>query len=218
MLGIFAIAFLTTHMAAMRVPLLGCSWPVLALPIAYGFIILRERRQMETTQKEHLPSERKLTQLPALHFYSGLGILCALIIGGGIILSMLGSRMALPPAQGGFGLEATLIGTIFLAVSTSLPELVISFSSVRMGFLDMAVGNVLGSNLFNLLIIFVADVAMRGNSMLGNASENHWASVGLIFLLTLLAALLLRARRTSESITVACVMILFYIAAMSYFA
>jgi cation:H+ antiporter len=218
MLGIFAIAFLTTHRTAMRVPLLGCSWPVLALPVAYGFIIRRERRQMETTQKEHLPSESRLAQLPALHFYSVLGILCALIIGGGILLSMLGSRMALPPEQGGFGLEATLIGTIFLAISTSLPELVISFSSVRMGFLDMSIGNVLGSNLFNLLIIFVADIAMRGNSMLSNASKNHWASVGLIFLLTLLAAALLRARNKRESITVACVMILFYIAAMSYFA
>ncbi|HSR88677.1 MAG TPA: hypothetical protein VLL07_06955 [Pontiella sp.] len=218
MLGIFAIAFLTTRMAAMRVPLLGCSWPVLALPVAYGLIIRRERRQMEPAQKEHLPSESKLTQLPALHFYSMLGLLCALIIGGGILLSMLGSRMALPPEQGGFGLEASLIGTIFLAISTSLPELVISFSSARMGFLDMSVGNVLGSNLFNLLIIFFADIAMRGNSMLVNASPNHWASVGMIFLLTLLSAVLLRARRTSESITVACVMILLYIAVMSYFA
>jgi cation:H+ antiporter len=169
-------------------------------------------------QKEHLPPEGRLTQLPAARFYSVLGLLCALIIGGGILLSMLGSRMALPPEQGGFGLEATLIGTLFLAISTSLPELVISFSSIRLGFLDMSIGNVLGSNLFNLLIIFVADVAMRGNSMLRNASPNHWASVGLIFLLTLLAAALLRARRTSESITVACVMILLYIAAMLFFA
>jgi Ca2+/Na+ antiporter len=205
-------------MTAMRVPLLGCSWPVLALPMAYGFIIRREHLHMEAVQKEHLPSESRLTQLPAPHFYSVLGLLCALIIGGGILLSMLGSRMALPPEQGGFGLEASLIGTIFLAISTSLPELVISFSSIRMGFLDMSIGNVLGSNMFNLLIIFVADVAMRGNSMLRNASPNHWASVGLIFLLTLLAAALLRARRTSESITVACVMILLYIAAMLFFA
>jgi cation:H+ antiporter len=218
MLGIFAIAFLTTNMSPMRVPLLGCSWPVLALPIFYGFMIRREHRQLETEQKEHLPSGSKLAQLPALHFYSVLGALCACIIGGGILLSMLGSRMALPPDQGGFGLEATLIGTIFLAISTSLPELVISISSVRMGFLDMSVGNVLGSNMFNLLIIFAADVAMRGGSMLRNASPNHWASVGLIFLLTLLAAALLRARNTRESTTVACVMILLYIAAISYFA
>ena len=218
MLGIFAAAFLTTNMASMRVPLLGCSWAVLALPIVYGFIIRREHRQLELEQHDHLPAEGQLAQLPAIRFYSALGLLCGCIIGGGILLSMLGSRMALPPEQGGFGLEASLIGTLFLAVSTSLPELVISFSSVRMGFLDMSVGNVLGSNMFNLLIIFVADVAMRSGSMLRNASPNHWASVGLIFLLTLLAAALLRARRIRESVTVACVMILLYVAAMSFFA
>jgi len=219
MLVFFSIAFLTTNMAAMRVPILGCSWPVLALPIAYTIMIKREHRQLQVLpHEEHLPSEGKLTQLPAFRFYSALALLCALIIGGGILLSMLGSRMALPPEQGGFGLEATLIGTLFLAVSTSLPELVISFSSVRMGFLDMSVGNVLGSNMFNLLIIFAADVAMRGGSMLRNASPSHWTSVGLIVLLTLLAAVLLRARRPAESVTVACVMILFYIAAISLFA
>ena len=217
MLGIFSVAFLTTNMTALRVPLLGCSWPVLALPIAYGFIIRREHRQLETVQQEHLPSGSKLAQLPAPHFYSVLGVLCACISGGGILLSMLGSRMALPPEQGGFGLEATLIGTIFLAISTSLPELVISISSVRMGFLDMSVGNVLGSNMFNLLIIFAADVAMRGGSMLRNASSKNWTSVFLILILTLLAGALLRARRIRESVSVACVMILIYIAAMSLF-
>ena len=218
MLGIFSVAFLTTNSAAMRVPLLGCSWPVLALPIVYGFIIRREHRQLETEQKEHLLSGSRLAHLPAFRFYSVLGLLCACIIGGGILLSMLGSRMALPPEQGGFGLEASLIGTLFLAVSTSLPELVISFSSVRMGFLDMSVGNVLGSNMFNLLIIFFADVAMRGGSMLRHASPRNWTSVCLILILTLLAGALLRARRIRESVTVACVMILLYIAAMSVFA
>jgi cation:H+ antiporter len=218
MLGIFSIAFLTTNMTAMRVPLLGCSWPVLALPIVYGLIIRREHRQLGTKQQEHLPSESKLAHLPALRFYSTLGLLCACIVGGGILLSMLGSRMSLPPEQGGFGLEATLIGTIFLAISTSLPELVISFSSVRMGFLDMSVGNVLGSNMFNLLIIFFADLAMRSGSMLRHASSKNWASVLLILVLTLLAGALLRARHIRESVTVACVMILLYITVMSFLA
>lgn len=220
MLGIFSIAFLTTNMAALRAPLIGCSWPVLALPIAYGFIIRREHRQLLLAPpvEEHLPNEGKLTQLPASHFYGVLALLCACIIGGGILLSMLGGRMALPPEQGGFGLEASLIGTLFLAISTSLPELVISFSSVRMGFLDMSVGNVLGSNMFNLLIIFCADVAMRGGSMLRHASPNHWASVVLILILTLLAAALLRARRPRECVTVASVMLLLYIATMIFFS
>lgn len=218
LLGIFAIAFLTTGRSGLRVPLLGCSWPVLALPVVYAFMIKREHAHHKEEEKPHLPSESRLAKLPAARFYTVLSLLCACIIGGGILLSFLGGRMALPPEQGGFGLEASLIGTLFLAIATSLPELVISFSSVRMGFLDMSVGNVLGSNMFNLLIIFCADVAMRGGSMLRHASPIHWASVGLIFVLTLLAAVLLRARRTSESVTVAFVMVLIYIAAMLFVA
>lgn len=218
MLGVFAIAFATAKLGGMRVPLLGCSWPVLALPVAYALILRREHRQQvaAAAADAHLPTEQKLAQSPAVHFYSVLAGLCALIVGGGIVLSILGSRMALPPEQGGFGLEASVIGTIFLAISTSLPELVISFSSVRMGFLDMSVGNVLGSNMFNLLIIFVADTALRTNSLLRQASAKNWTSVGMILLLTLLAGLLLRTRTRTAATATAALMVAAYVAAMAF--
>jgi len=218
MLALFAVAFLAAGLGELQMPGLRCSWPTLLLPIAYGLILRREHRQQTKTEPEtQLPSETRLAQHPALHFYSVLALLCLLIIGGGIILSILGARMALPPEQGGFGLEASLIGTFFLAISTSLPELVISFASVRMGFLDMAVGNVLGSNLFNLLIIFMADIAMRGGSLLTHASPKNWTSAGLILLLTLLGGGLLRTRTHKASTTVAAAMVALYIAAMVVF-
>jgi cation:H+ antiporter len=220
MLGIFAISYLASNFGNWTVPGLDCSLLVLALPILYGFILHREHKQHKESgdeEEEHLPEEDKLAHVPAGKFYSILSSLCALIILGGIILSILGARMALPPEQGGFGLEASLIGTIFLAISTSLPELVISFASIRLGFLDMAVGNVLGSNMFNLLIIFVADVAMRQASLLEQASRKHWTSVALIFVLTGMAALLLRTKSPKASIPLAAGMILVYAAAMTFF-
>ncbi|MEN8254077.1 MAG: hypothetical protein ABFR33_01275 [Verrucomicrobiota bacterium] len=217
LLAVFAGAFLVSGASGSIVPGLHCSWGVLLLPAAYGIFLRREHRQQREAKIEtHLPSEQMLTQLPAPRFYSVLGVLCLLIIGGGIMLSILGSRMALPAEQGGFGLEASLIGTIFLAISTSLPELVISIASVRMGFLDMAVGNVLGSNMFNLLIIFAADVAMRGGSLLRHASSKHWTSVGLILLLTLLASLLLRSRNRVAATATAAAMFAIYIAALAF--
>ncbi len=217
LLAVFAGAFFASGAGESIVPGLHCSWGVLLLPIAYGIFLWREHRRQKKTQKEdHLPSEQVLTHLPASRFYSVLGGLCLLLIGGGILLSILGSRMALPPEQGGFGLEASLIGTVFLAISTSLPELVISIASVRLGFLDMAVGNVLGSNMFNLLIIFAADMAMRGGSLLHQASSRHWASVGQIFLLTLLASLLLRSRSRGAATAIAAAMFAIYIAALAF--
>ena len=218
MLAIFSIAFLLADVAAWQVPVIGCSFPVLALPVFYIFALLREHRQMkQEPESEHLPSEDRLTQLPAGRFYSVLALFSGLIVGGGVLLSILGARMSLPPEQGGFGLEATLIGTLFLAISTSLPELVISISSIRMGFLDMSVGNVLGSNMFNLLIIFIADTALRGHSLLRQAASSHWMSVALILLLTLLAAVLLRTKTRKASTAVAAAMVGLYIAAMALF-
>lgn len=219
LLGIFSLAYAASHPGSWIVPGLDCNWLVLLLPMAYCFMLVREHRQHKEQEHDepHLPEETKLAQLPASRFYSVLLVLCGLIIAGGIILSILGSRMALPPDQGGFGLEASMIGTIFLAISTSLPELVISFASIRMGFLDMAVGNVLGSNMFNLLIIFVADVAMRKAGLLENASSKHWTSVVLILLLTFCAGALLRTRTRKASAPIAAGMIILYIIAMAIF-
>ncbi len=217
LLALFALAFAVSGSIKGLVPGLQCSWATLLLPIAYGFILRREHRQhTEDETEEVLPEEQALTHQPALRFYSILGGLCGLIILGGISLSMLGSRMALPAEQGGFGLEASLIGTVFLAISTSLPELVISFASVRLGFLDMAVGNVLGSNMFNLLIIFAADLALRGRNLLAYASSKNWTSVGLIVLLTLLAGGLLRTRQHVATLALAITMVVAYIAALAF--
>jgi len=167
---ILLLLFSTAFWGAGKLPLvpwLECSILTLLLPIAYAFILRREHQNQKMAKIEEKPEEEQaLAHLSPLRFYTVLSLLCALIIIGGILLSILGSRMALPAAQGGFALEASLIGTLFLAVSTSLPELVISFSSIRLGFLDMAVGNVLGSNIFNLLIIFVSDIAMRKTDLL----------------------------------------------------
>jgi cation:H+ antiporter len=217
LLALFSVSFMLSQAHAFRLPLLNCGPVTLLLPLAYAaFLVLEHRRQPADQEKEEsLPEESRLTQMPATRFYSTLLGLCALIILGGIALSLLGSRMALPPEEGGFGLEASFIGTLFLAVSTSLPELVISFSALRLGLLDMAVGNVLGSNMFNLLIIFAADVTMRKGNLLAEASSKNWTSVLLIFLLSALATGLLRLHTSRKSLLFAVIMILAYILSLS---
>jgi cation:H+ antiporter len=217
LLAVFSAAFMAAERTEWLVPGLRCSAGVLLLPVVYFICLRREHGQHKQADSGSLlPVEQALTRVSATRFYSVLAGLSLLIIGGGIMLSILGSRMSLPPAQGGFGLEASLIGTVFLAISTSLPELVISLSSVRMGFVDMAVGNVLGSNMFNLLIVFAADTAMREGSLLRHASGVHWVSVLQIVLLTLLAGLLLRSRSRLLSTAVAAAMIFVYIAVLLF--
>lgn len=71
------------------------------------------------------------------------------------------------------GLQESFVGTVFLALSTSLPELAVSLKAVRIGAIDMAVGNILGSNLFNVLILAFDDLAYAQGLLLADASASH---------------------------------------------
>lgn len=71
------------------------------------------------------------------------------------------------------GLGGTFVGTTLVAMSTSLPELVASLAAVRMGAFDLAVGNVFGSNAFNMVLLIPLDVAYRKGSLLAAVSPNH---------------------------------------------
>lgn len=80
------------------------------------------------------------------------------------------------------GMTATFIGTSLVAITTSLPELVVSISAVRLGAFDLAVGNLFGSNAFNMAAFFFADLAYRGGGLLSTVSSTHaltalWAIV-----------------------------------------
>ncbi|OGW25558.1 MAG: sodium:proton exchanger, partial [Nitrospirae bacterium GWC2_42_7] len=55
------------------------------------------------------------------------------------------------------GLGQSFVGNIFIALSTSLPEVVVCFTAVRMGAVDLAIGNLFGSNIFNIFILGIDD-------------------------------------------------------------
>ena len=140
-------------------------------------------RNGEGTSAE-VPADSRLLAMSDLRFYGSLAVLAVVIVLCGIWLATIGDRMALPRDQGGFGLGQSFVGTFFLAISTSLPELVVCLAAIRMGLLDMALGNVLGSNMLNLAIIFAADIGLRGASILHYASSSHLVTAGMILMLT----------------------------------
>jgi cation:H+ antiporter len=88
------------------------------------------------------------------------------------------------------GLGRVVVGSIFLAGATSLPELLVDLNAVRLGFPDLAVGDLVGSSLFNLLILAVLDMShySRGQ-LLSRVSAAHALSATLSIALTVLAAL-----------------------------
>lgn len=81
---------------------------------------------------------------------------CALYITGGIAAIAAGGRMVVVGASDiarAFGMSDNLIGMTIVALGTSLPELVTSIVAARKNEVDMALGNVVGSNVFNILFV-----------------------------------------------------------------
>lgn len=70
------------------------------------------------------------------------------------------------------GLTKSFVGTTMIAFSTSLPELVSCWAAVRMKAYDLAIGNILGSNAFNMTILVVLDLFQPG-SLLASVSMFH---------------------------------------------
>ncbi|MBK8657833.1 MAG: hypothetical protein IPN22_02880 [Bacteroidetes bacterium] len=85
------------------------------------------------------------------------------------------------------GLGKSFVGTLFLAASTSLPEIAVSMAAVRMGFIDLSVGNLLGSNIFNVFILFIDDLFYTKGHLLKDASDAHLVSVFSVILMSAVA-------------------------------
>jgi cation:H+ antiporter len=95
------------------------------------------------------------------------------IIGAGIWLSLLGDEIAQVT-----GWNTSFVGNMFLAITTSLPELVVVAAAVRLGAVDLAVANILGANMLNMLTVTWADVALTDGPILSLVSNSHAVTAG----------------------------------------
>jgi len=69
--------------------------------------------------------------------------------------------------------RTSFVGTLFVAAATSLPEFIVAISALRIGSADMAIGNLLGSNLFAILVIAIDDFLYFKGSLIADASPAH---------------------------------------------
>lgn len=94
------------------------------------------------------------------------------------------------------GLGGTFVGTTLVALSTSLPEVVTTLAAVRRGAFDMAIGNIFGSNVFNMVILAVVDLFQAG-PIFTALSPVHAITAAWVILITAVAvmSLLYRAEK-----------------------
>ena len=95
------------------------------------------------------------------------------------------------------GLGRTFVGSIFVALSTSLPEVAVSRAALRMGAVDLAVGNVLGSNMFNIAILAIDDMLYFQGPILSRISGSHAITANAAMTMTAIAmiALVYRSKK-----------------------
>lgn len=98
------------------------------------------------------------------------------------------------------GLGQTFVGNIFIAISTSLPEVVVSISAIKMGVIDLAVGNLLGSNIFNILILSLDDFFFAKGPILSFASPHHIISAISAIAMTAIAIIGLTYRAEKKPV------------------
>lgn len=98
------------------------------------------------------------------------------------------------------GMGETFVGVLFVSIATSLPELLGSLGAVRIGAYDLAVGNLFGSNAFNLVTLFFADLADTSGPLLAAASSAQAvAGVAAIGLMAIALAAIVHGEETRIS-------------------
>jgi cation:H+ antiporter len=170
-------------------------------PILFGLYLLTQYmlfryRPVEQEKPGVIVEKGRYERLTMRKVVIGFSLAAITTIGAGIWLSYIGDEMATVT-----GLGTTFVGTVFLAAATSAPEIVVCLSSVRLGALDMAVGNALGSNIFNMgVIIFVDDLAFTRGPLFSYTTPEHMSTAlfGVLMSCLIVIALVFRLRYWSR--------------------
>lgn len=122
---------------------------LLAIMVAYiAYLVYSTKKSGGATEVE-----KPKYNLPYSIIFILVG-LAGIVIGGDLVVD---SASAIAIA---FGMSETLVGLTIVAIGTSLPELVTSLTALRKGENQMVIGNVIGSNIFNILFVLGASSAI----------------------------------------------------------
>lgn len=203
MMSAFLVTLLSIHLIAFAIPNLSVFsvHPVsylLLISYFFGVRLLSKthkmpmwlpRRTRETrTEKENTHRYKHSTNK---NLWSHFTIYSVIVASTGFVLSLVGIEIVSIT-----NMSEGLVGGVFTAVSTSLPELVIAITAVRLKSLTLAVGDIIGGNAFDTLFIAVSDFAYREGSIYAGISiiEQFWLAVTILMTGIVLMGLLHRER------------------------
>ncbi|MBY6278533.1 MAG: hypothetical protein CWE10_20810 [Symbiobacterium thermophilum] len=190
--GIAALSIITPHPAPSFLGAGLDTWLIAVLYILIMYLLpgAKEEGELEAAAASEARQAEPTTSLSVV--WMKFAVSAAAILVAGWFLSKAADEIAMIT-----GLGETFIGSTLLAASTSLPELTVSIFTARMGAYDLTVGNVLGSNIFNMTILLISDLFQAGSTpilSLGSTGQAVSALVGLVLSGIVIVALTLPKR------------------------
>ena len=168
---------------------------VLYLVGARQLFFFERKRRLAPMPAE--PFLHKYQDIPARIVYLRFALAAAAVIGAGIWLSFVGDEIAETTGWG-----ASFVGSLFLAITTSMPELVVTAAAVRLGALDMAVADILGANMLDLVSVALADIFYTQGPILAVVSAVHLTTAILVVAMNLLVIMGLHFRQQRKTFVV----------------
>lgn len=117
-------------------------------------------------------------------------------LAAGTVLSIFGDKIAEVT-----GLESTFIGSFLMAVTTSLPETVAILMAFKLKNINLAIGTILGSNIFNLLILVGSDILYQKNPILLDVADSHFITAISVLFLSLVLLISLTRKKTTSTLS-----------------
>jgi cation:H+ antiporter len=164
---------------------------------AMKLVFIYEKRQISAYVKEKA-IELKYKDIQTKKVVVNYSINAIVVIIGATFLPTIGEGIAEMT-----GLGQTFVGNIFIAVSTSLPEVVVSIAAVKMDAIDLAIGNLFGSNIFNILILAIDDFFFTIGPILSFVNPNHIISALSAIAMTTIAIIGLTYRAEKKKLLLA---------------
>jgi cation:H+ antiporter len=197
LLGVFTIAL---HLGP-RMPGVGwVGWHTVVLLVLYmgvmRLVFAYERRRVaEFVEKV---GDENYSSLTRTHAYSMYALYAALTLAAATYLPYAGEEIARST-----GLGQSFVGNILIAASTSLPEIVVSWAALKMGAVDMAFGNLFGSNLFDMAILGIDDLFYTPGVLTAHVAPSHAIPAIAAMMMTAVAILGLTYRSTRKTLLLA---------------
>ena len=133
--------------------------------VAMRTVFRYEREHISATAEGATERYPGLSLRQAYLNYAGAA---AIVVTAALLLPFVGKSIAVQ-----MGWHESFVGTLFVAFATSVPEIAVTIGALRIGAIDMAIGNVLGSNLFDIVILAIDDLLYLQGPLLAFVSPSH---------------------------------------------